>query len=325
MATVQPITRLQTAAIIFTVAVIYFISGRLGMVLAIPGVNVTPIWPPSGIALAGVLLLGYRTLPGIFLGSAILNISLLSNIQEVSFTSIYALFPSIMTGLGALVQAALGAFLIQEYLQDRQHDNRMASSMKFLGFAMISCLVNSTIGSLAIALTGLIPWSSFPFVWLTWWVGDCAGIFTVTPFLYAWVLYPLYLWPKSRLIEATALLIALCAAAYISFNLRAFFLFFPVLIWSIIRFQLPGATLCVFIVVTVVSLETFQFNIDVPRESLNKALIKLELFVMTVTSTSLVLTAKLSRRANAVFRWHGSPETIRKLIHSIIGWFKSKD
>src|SRR5579871_1153906 len=54
-------------------AVLYFITGKLGLLLAVPPGYATIIWPPSGIAIGALLLFGAHLWPGIFVGSFVLN------------------------------------------------------------------------------------------------------------------------------------------------------------------------------------------------------------------------------------------------------------
>ena len=50
-------------------ALAYYLTARLGMSLGIGPLHITAIWPPSGIALAGFMLLGTRALPGLAIGA----------------------------------------------------------------------------------------------------------------------------------------------------------------------------------------------------------------------------------------------------------------
>ena len=52
---------------------LYIITGKLGLLLAVPPGYATIIWPPSGIALGVLIIYGWRLWPGILLGSFILN------------------------------------------------------------------------------------------------------------------------------------------------------------------------------------------------------------------------------------------------------------
>ena len=69
----QPFQRYRSIWAILAMMVLYIVSARIGMLLAVGESNVTIIWPPSGIALAAVLLAGPRVLPGIWLGYLVGN------------------------------------------------------------------------------------------------------------------------------------------------------------------------------------------------------------------------------------------------------------
>src|SRR5947208_124056 len=57
------------------VVVCYFGAARLGLLMAFTHKNVSPVWPPSGFALAALLLLGTRMWPAIALGAFLANFS----------------------------------------------------------------------------------------------------------------------------------------------------------------------------------------------------------------------------------------------------------
>lgn len=310
-------------SVILIIAAIYFVSGMLGLVLAIPGTNVTPVWPPSGIALAAVLLLGYRTLWSAFLGSFILNVISISKLMVAGIG--LTILASFITAIGAMLQAALGAYLIQEYIQTRPHFSRMSSVIQFLIFAMISCFVNSNFGTLAIAATGIIPWNSYLPVWWTWWVGDAAGIFIFTPLVFAWVLHPLQHWTKAKVIEALCLVALIFITAMLNLLPNTFltYLYLPWLVWAAIRFQLPGATLALFFTVLAILLQTINGYGPFVKPSTTHSLITLELFIMATSATILILSAKLSRRTASSFVRHGSSDTISNLIEEIKEYFSN--
>src|SRR6185503_7139021 len=56
------------------VAIVYFAGAELGLSLASVHQNVTPVWPPTGIAIASLLIFGPRVWPGIFLGALAANL-----------------------------------------------------------------------------------------------------------------------------------------------------------------------------------------------------------------------------------------------------------
>ncbi|HEY0408824.1 MAG TPA: MASE1 domain-containing protein, partial [Candidatus Dormibacteraeota bacterium] len=64
-----------TAARLLLVLGAYYLSARLGLLLSFHNTNVTPVWPPSGIAVAALLLLGRRVWPALTLGALLANLS----------------------------------------------------------------------------------------------------------------------------------------------------------------------------------------------------------------------------------------------------------
>ena len=59
---------------IVALAFAYFVTARLSLLLAIPPGYATAVWPPSGIALAAILLAGPRMWPGVWIGAALTNL-----------------------------------------------------------------------------------------------------------------------------------------------------------------------------------------------------------------------------------------------------------
>ena len=63
------------AAQILLLASLYFAGGKAGLNVPYVGSSITLFWPPSGIALAALLLWGLPCWPGIFLGALVTNLS----------------------------------------------------------------------------------------------------------------------------------------------------------------------------------------------------------------------------------------------------------
>src|SRR5438094_4285971 len=92
-------------------ALVYYVSGRLALLLAIPPGYATAVWPAAGVALAGVLLFGYRSVPGVALGSFLVNVG-----TSFDPTNAHTILCSLATagaiGIGAALQALAGAWLV---------------------------------------------------------------------------------------------------------------------------------------------------------------------------------------------------------------------
>ena len=135
----------------------------------------TPLWPPTGFALALVLLRGYRIWPAILVGS---TFHLVTNPSVLVAGSV---------AIGTLVAAIAGTWLIKRFSNGRQ---TFRSPSNIAKFAIIS-VAPTTIISSTIVLAGfvvadrLIPSDAF-IAWLTWWLADAAGTLLVVPVIVLW-------------------------------------------------------------------------------------------------------------------------------------------
>jgi two-component sensor histidine kinase/CHASE1-domain containing sensor protein len=175
-------------------AVAYYVTGKLGLLLAIPPGYATAVWPPSGIALAAALLGGYRVWPGILLGSFCVNIA---TSFDASSTATIARSLALTTsiGVGAALQAVAGAFLVRRFVGFPTALDGARDIINFLALGgPVSCLINATVAVTTLLIGGAISWTSYPFSWWTWWVGDVLGVFIFTPLLLIWMAEPREVW-----------------------------------------------------------------------------------------------------------------------------------
>jgi PAS domain S-box-containing protein len=166
---------------ILFVALSYYIAGRLGILTAIPPGLATAIWPASGIAVAACLLLGYRVWPGIFVGSFLLNVVTLFHNPSVHSLEL-SIFVAFCVGIGSSVQALLAASLAKRFL-GKQLFSHSHNVFRFTIISAVSCLLAATVATTSLTVAGFTPRIAFNETWLTWWLGDLAGILVLTPVL----------------------------------------------------------------------------------------------------------------------------------------------
>jgi PAS domain S-box-containing protein len=179
-----------------TVALAYYATGRLGLELAIPPGYATAIWPPSGIALAAVLLWGRGVWPGIALGSFAINVA-----TGFSASTSWALLESLgvpaAIAAGATLQAVLGAALVRRFVGLPNDFSDVVSVAGLLALGGVAgCLVNATIAVSTLYITGRVLAANVPFSWATWWAGDTIGVFVFAPLMLAWLSRPRQEWRK---------------------------------------------------------------------------------------------------------------------------------
>ncbi len=163
--------------------VIYFISGKLPVLLSITPDFSSPIWPPAGIGLACVLLWNKRYMPSIFLGAIALNLSIITqnNFSSITLASIVT---TTIIGSGALLQAFTGAYLIKSFMNASTKLIKINDIIIILALGgAIACLTNSLIGPLALAFSGVLTQENFFENAFTWWIGDTIGVALLTPII----------------------------------------------------------------------------------------------------------------------------------------------
>ena len=195
-------------AAILAVGAAYYVGGKAGLLLAIPPGYATAVWPPSGLALAGVLLYGYRVWPGVLLGSMLLNSEV--SLQAAGGSANFAtLWPAASIAVGAVVQAVAGALLIRRFVgfpTPLVNDNDV---VKFLVLGSpVSCLINATWGNASLLAAGAMELNNLSFSWFTWWVGDAIGVLIFTPFVLIWLGKPRLIWWDRRFSLAISLGVA---------------------------------------------------------------------------------------------------------------------
>jgi len=201
---------------IAAVALTYAVAGRLGLLLAIPPGYATAVWPPSGVALAAILLGGSRLWPGVLLGSFAVNVSTSWDGGSLAGVLRSLAIAGTIAG-GAALQALVGGWLIRRLVGFRNifHQEIDVVRMLLLG-GPISCMTNATISVTTLWTAGLIPGPNFLFNLWTWWVGDSIGVLIFMPLICAWSLQPRREWLRKQLI-LTAPLVAMFALVVLLF------------------------------------------------------------------------------------------------------------
>src|SRR5258708_1766645 len=203
--------KLADLGVILIAAALYFLAAKLGLSLAYINASVSPVWPPAGVAIALVLCLGYRAVPGVLLGALLANYLL----TDISFATAAGI------SLGNTLEATIAVYLVHRFVGSRTPFHRAIDVLKFAVFAAIlSTAVAATIGNLSLCLSGSASWNTFPGLWLTWWSGDAVGALVVTPLILSWVEKPIERWRGWRLAEAVLLFLLmslLSATIYTNF------------------------------------------------------------------------------------------------------------
>ena len=227
---------------VIVVAVLYCATASLSLRLAFEKTNASPVWPPSGIALVAVLLLGYRVWPGIMLGAFAANVVTFLTNQAAGVLATVTI--SSVIGIGNTLEAVVGKSLLDRLVGARSPLDRAPDVFKFAAVALLACLVSASVGPTVIALAGMAPSGGYATVWFTWWLGDAAGVLLVAPLLITWLTQPRLEWAPRKRIEAAVLFLSLLIGVHVGFggwlhhdaHYPLPFVPLPWLVWSAFRF-----------------------------------------------------------------------------------------
>ena len=281
------------------VGVVYVVAAKLGLAFAIVHASATPVWPPTGIALAAMLLLGRGIWPVIFVGAFLVNV-----------TTAGSVLSSLGIAAGNTLEAFVGAALVTRLAGGAAVFERARNIFKFVALAgLVSTAVSATIGVTTLSLTGYARWADFGPIWLTWWLGDAAGDLVVAPvvLLLCRPRPPGATGARDRPVEALLLTGASILTALVVFgdlvpalaHYPLTYLSLPPLVWSAFRFG-PRDTAALLAVLAAIAVAGTSRGLGpLAVVSPNAALLLLQVFLGTLAVTSLPIAA-LVREAKAV-------------------------
>jgi PAS domain S-box-containing protein len=271
-------------------ALLYVLAAKLGLAFAFLHPSASPVWPPTGLALAALLMLGLRAWPAIFAGAFVANLITAGSLAT-----------SLGIALGNALEALLGARLITRFAGGAAAFERAPDTFKFFALGgLLAPVVSATLGVTSLGLGGFVPWADARAVWVTWWLGDAAGALIVAPVL--------LLWSRSRApaslgrrpLEALGLLGAALAIGLGVFggilpmglqHLPVAFLCIPPLLWAAFRFGPREAATLVTVLTAIAVAGTLRGTGPFALASPNGSLLLLQAFMATLAVTVLPLAA----------------------------------
>ncbi|HEY3913801.1 MAG TPA: MASE1 domain-containing protein, partial [Verrucomicrobiae bacterium] len=223
-------------------AAAYMIGGMLGNASSFMNGEISLVWPPAGIALAAVLIFGYRIWWGVAVGALIFTF-----MRGSPFG-----FFTIATAIGNTVGALLCAYLLERFVQ---FENAMERLKHATGFIVFACVLGTTVNALfnvlGLCYSGKLPWDDLFSNAVIWWVPNAMGVLVVTPFILAWLSPGTLGSGRRSIVEATCCAIGLVVGTDFSFNswfvngvdnYPLAYLPYPFLVWAALRFGQRGAT-----------------------------------------------------------------------------------
>jgi signal transduction histidine kinase len=273
------------------VALAYWLAAIVSLRLALVHGQVTPIWPPTGIALVAVLVFGRRVWPAVFVGALAVNL-------PIGPTPLGAAFIAAGNTLAPLTAAAL---LKRAHFRIELNRLRDAAAIIVLG-ALAAMAISATVGTSVLVLWGGVPLDRFWSTWAVWWTGDAMGVLLVAPFLLSLLPNASAAAPTYRAsVELVALLFVTGIVTFLLFqsDLRLEYLVFPLIMLAAWRFRLRGAAPAALVASGVAIWSAVQGAGPFGHENLFQKMVTLQVFNVFLALTSFVLAAFIEARYRA--------------------------
>ncbi len=274
------------------IAVVYVgVASTALLVPAIAAVQ-SPLWPPTGLALAIILLRGYRIWPAIIIGS--IAASAVATGALNAQTAVIA----IGTTLGALA----GARLVNYWSYGTKTFFTPFGMARFGLIALIAAIFSVGGAALAQILARGLDVSSLAVSAASWWLTDVAGTIILAPVIVLWATVQLPDRGRSDLLETAGIILLAVIIGAIAFlpvtssaltvllryqNLCAFFVVLP-LMWAGLRGNRRAAAMAALILCGLAGWGLLEGNSAAPSQ--NSLLLLFALAISMSTAPLLLST-----------------------------------
>jgi len=285
--------------------ILYVAAAKLGLALAFQHTSVSPVWPPTGIALCGLLLLGIPYWPVVWLGAFVAN----------EWFTPTGLWISSGIATGNMLEAVVGTALLARLCPARKYFDRPENVGFFILVCGVATMVSASVGTLSLYLGKTMAWADLPTLWFTWWVGDAGGALVLVPWVFSLreALRRHWSWPEiAEGITLLAVSVWLCGVTFgAPASLDLAFLHIPVFVWASVRFLQWGGASLVAVVSTLAIHGTLTGIGQYPIAEENKALLMLQIFIIVSAATSQFLAALISERKQHIEKLTRSEQDLR--------------
>jgi PAS domain S-box-containing protein len=280
----------STVAIGAAVAVAYVAAAQLGFRVAFVAEQITTVWPPTGIALAALLLGGLRLWPAIWLGAFIANAG-----------SSAPLWTAAILATGNSLESVAATWALRRLPSFDDGLRRVPDVLALVIIGAVLCtMASATIGVTTLCVSGAQPWERYSVLWFDWWLGDALGALIVAPAILTTVRH---VWTRRDYAHAAAFVTGAVVIAHFVFgqliglNQHPLeFVVFPLAIAAAVRSGLPVTALVVLAVSAVTIWHTVRGTGPFSGAQVHEGLILLQVFMGVLSGTALLVAAAVLER-----------------------------
>jgi len=170
----------------------YVIAGRLELFFAVPPGYATPIFLPAGIAVAAMFLAGATTLPGIFVGSLLLNLWV--GYSQTHHLDVVESIAAFAIAAASALQAAVGGTVLRRFIGFPATLDTPRQLITYLIATPLICVTSATLSVSSLWNLGIVHSDGLLSNWLDWWAGDSLGVLVALPLMLTLFGEPRMLW-----------------------------------------------------------------------------------------------------------------------------------
>jgi signal transduction histidine kinase len=278
------------AAQLVVLAGVYVAAGKLGIELRVAHGVITPVWAPTGLAIAALFLFGFRLWPAVVIGALLTNAT--SGVSVGTAAGI---------AVGNTLEAIAGLVLLRAAGVDGSLE-RARDVLALVVASLVATTVSATIGTLTLLAAGNSTAHTYGSDWLLWWFGDVIGALLVTPLFLVWLRGRQFDRRPARLLEAAALVALLGLVDWIVFfggRWQYPYVLFPLLLWAALRFGQRGAVTAVFIVAALGIWGTLNGSVAIESAGTTQTVQILQALIAVVAVAVMITAAAIEERARA--------------------------
>jgi signal transduction histidine kinase len=305
---------------IIFLAVLFFSSACLAYSLRFDELNTLPAWPPTGIGLACIILLGRQAWPGITIGSLLANLLAYWNDASLPLSTIIITSASI-----AAIQTAeilLGNYLVKKWIENIYPFTAAKNTFRFLTIIVGICLVSSAGTTGVLLANGIVSADKVLITALFSGVGDFVGILLFTPAILSCASRFDFRFHRDNVIELVVLFVFLFFASYFlrieyfqtTFQRALPFLVIPVLLWMAFKYPLLISMASVLIVALVSIFFTVNHAGPFVLQTPDNSILLLQIFIAVMSTCTIVVAATVNEREEAQKQLQHFNETLEMKI-----------
>src|SRR5437016_1570660 len=308
------LTALRWLARALALAAAYFVVAKIGLRYATIGPSISPVWPPTGLAVAALVLLGPGYWPAILLGAFVANAT----------TSI-PILAAAGTACGNAAEAMLAAYILRTRAGQHLALDDLRGVRTLVGVAApVGTLASATVGVTTLWLAHVVPGAGVWSALSLWWAGDYLGALVVAPVFLTWL-------PDVRIGRRTALELSLVVGGAVLATMAVFggllpasllppaeypFLLFPFVVGAALRFGPRGGSLLTMTVATLVVGYTVRGGGPFVMQTVPSTNTALLLYIGILAVTGLSLGPATPRHERAERALRTANEQHAAVIHS---------